>query len=216
MASGNDLHENKQVPKKRVRKLQSLCKEPVGFDKTKVECFKCHKTGHFARECRTKEENRRRDGWNTGNREGRRTRNRDESITGKKEESRALVTVDGECVDWTTHSEDDDNYAFMANNSTGSDTQCEPDEFNKCLKWNVSYEILIDLLALDSIKHSECYYLDSPMTNGNLPVSSSNSIAVGSGPDMVELTSGYLGDGSRDRKGMGRNEGDDDGGILSS
>ncbi|GKA01923.1 retrovirus-related pol polyprotein from transposon TNT 1-94 [Tanacetum coccineum] len=80
---------------------------------------------HFARECRTKEENRRRDGWNTGNREGRRTGNRDESITGKKEESKALVTVDGECVDWTTHSEDDDNYAFMANNSSGSDTQAK-------------------------------------------------------------------------------------------
>ncbi|GJU23825.1 ribonuclease H-like domain-containing protein [Tanacetum coccineum] len=109
--------------KKTGRKLQFDAKEPVGFDKTKVECFKCHKTGHFARECRTKEENRRRDGWNTGNREGRRTSNRDESITGKKEESRALVTVDGECVDWTTHSEDNDNYAFMANNSTGSDTQ---------------------------------------------------------------------------------------------
>ncbi|GJW35040.1 reverse transcriptase domain-containing protein [Tanacetum coccineum] len=61
-----------------------------------------------------------RDGWNTGIKEGRRTSNRDESISGKKEESRALVTVDGECVDWTTHSEDNDNYAFMANNSTGS------------------------------------------------------------------------------------------------
>ncbi|GKG60177.1 hypothetical protein Tco_0609841, partial [Tanacetum coccineum] len=33
---------------------------------------------------------------------------------------------------------------------------------------------------------------------------------------MVELTSGYFGDGSRDREDMGRNEGDDDGGILSS
>ncbi|GJX01680.1 putative ribonuclease H-like domain-containing protein [Tanacetum coccineum] len=106
-------------------------KEPVGFDKTKVECYNCHKTGHFARECRTKEENRRRDGWNTGNREGRRTGNRDESITGKKEESKALVTVDGECVDWTTHSEDDDNYAFMANNSSGSDTQV-PSCSNEC------------------------------------------------------------------------------------
>ncbi|GJU54554.1 ribonuclease H-like domain-containing protein [Tanacetum coccineum] len=112
--------------KKTGRKLQFDAKEPVGFDKTKVECFKCHKTGHFARECRTKEENRRRDGWNTGNREGRRTSNRDESITGKKEESKALVTVDGESVDWTTHSEDDDNYAFMANNSSGSDTQDNP------------------------------------------------------------------------------------------
>ncbi|GKA38873.1 ribonuclease H-like domain-containing protein [Tanacetum coccineum] len=83
--------------KKTGRNYSVLQKKPVGFDlKLSVECFKCHKTGHFARECRTKEENRRRDGWNTGNREGRRTRNRDESITGKKEESRALVTVDGE------------------------------------------------------------------------------------------------------------------------
>ncbi|GJW48350.1 retrovirus-related pol polyprotein from transposon TNT 1-94 [Tanacetum coccineum] len=52
-------------------------KEPVGFDKTKVECYNCHKTGHFARKCRTKEDNRRRDGWNPGNKDG--------SQTGKKE-----------------------------------------------------------------------------------------------------------------------------------
>ncbi|GJV68835.1 hypothetical protein Tco_1484344 [Tanacetum coccineum] len=37
---------------------------------------------HFARECRTKEDNRRRDGWNPGNKDG--------SRTGKKEESKAL------------------------------------------------------------------------------------------------------------------------------
>ncbi|GJR23687.1 hypothetical protein Tco_0972214 [Tanacetum coccineum] len=63
----------------------------------------------------TKEDNRRRDGWNSGNKDGNRT--------GKKEESKAMVTVDGECVDWTTHSEDDENFAFMASNSSGSDTQ---------------------------------------------------------------------------------------------
>ncbi|GJY68885.1 putative ribonuclease H-like domain-containing protein [Tanacetum coccineum] len=130
--------------KKTGRKLQFDAKEPVGFDKTKVECFKCHKTGHFARECRTKEENRRRDGWNTGNREGRRTGNRDESITGKKEESKALVTVDGECVDWTTHSEDDDNYAFMANNSSGSDTQV-PSCSNECKESYANIKRLYDI-----------------------------------------------------------------------
>ncbi|GJX26688.1 ribonuclease H-like domain-containing protein [Tanacetum coccineum] len=27
-------------------------KERIGFDKSKVECFNCHKRGHFARECR--------------------------------------------------------------------------------------------------------------------------------------------------------------------
>ncbi|GJY00503.1 putative ribonuclease H-like domain-containing protein [Tanacetum coccineum] len=104
--------------KKNGRKLQFDAKEPVSFDKTKVECYNCHKTGHFARECRTKEDNRRRDGWNPENKDG--------SRTGKKEVSKALVTVDGESVDWTTHSEDDENYAFMASNSSGSYTQlCE-------------------------------------------------------------------------------------------
>ncbi|GJZ59483.1 putative ribonuclease H-like domain-containing protein [Tanacetum coccineum] len=42
---------------------------------------------------------------------------------GKKEESKALVAVDEECVNWTTHSKDDENFAFMASNSSGSDTQ---------------------------------------------------------------------------------------------
>ncbi|GJT44550.1 ribonuclease H-like domain-containing protein, partial [Tanacetum coccineum] len=105
----------KKFYKKTGRKLQFDAKEPVGFDKTKVECYNCHKTGHFARECRTKEDNRRRDGWNSGNKDG--------SRTGKKEESKAMVTVDGESVDWTTHSGDDENYAFMASNSSGSVTQ---------------------------------------------------------------------------------------------
>ncbi|GKD12498.1 ribonuclease H-like domain-containing protein, partial [Tanacetum coccineum] len=26
--------------------------ETIGFDKSKVECYNCHKRGHFARECR--------------------------------------------------------------------------------------------------------------------------------------------------------------------
>ncbi|GKG07466.1 hypothetical protein Tco_0330435, partial [Tanacetum coccineum] len=57
------------------------------------------KTGHFARECRIKgnQDNRRRDAWNSGTKDGSRTR--------QKEDSKALVTiVDGEGVDWTNHS----------------------------------------------------------------------------------------------------------------
>ncbi|GKA86022.1 ribonuclease H-like domain-containing protein [Tanacetum coccineum] len=125
----------KKFQKKTGRKLQFDAKEPVGFDKTKVECYNCHKTGHFARECRTKEDNRRRDGWNPGNKDG--------SRTGKKEESKALVTVDGESVDWTTHSEDDENFAFMASNSSGSDTQV-PSCSNECKESYANLKRLYD------------------------------------------------------------------------
>ncbi|GKA29784.1 ribonuclease H-like domain-containing protein [Tanacetum coccineum] len=34
------------------RKLDMANKERIRFDKSKVECFNCHKRGHFARECR--------------------------------------------------------------------------------------------------------------------------------------------------------------------
>ncbi|GJW83876.1 ribonuclease H-like domain-containing protein [Tanacetum coccineum] len=107
----------KKFYKKTGRKLQFDAKEPVGFDKTKVECYNCHKTGHFARECRIKgnQDNRRRDAWNSGTKDGSRTR--------KKEDSKALVTIDGEGVDWTNHSEEDEDYALMACNSSESDTE---------------------------------------------------------------------------------------------
>ncbi|GKB90662.1 ribonuclease H-like domain-containing protein, partial [Tanacetum coccineum] len=42
----------KRFYKKTRRKLIFNGKEPVGFDKTKVECFNCYRRGHFARECR--------------------------------------------------------------------------------------------------------------------------------------------------------------------
>ncbi|GJS63344.1 putative ribonuclease H-like domain-containing protein [Tanacetum coccineum] len=42
-------------------------------------------------------------------------------LTGQKEDSKALVTIDGEGVDWTNHSEDED-YALMASHSSALDT----------------------------------------------------------------------------------------------
>ncbi|GKB26538.1 reverse transcriptase domain-containing protein [Tanacetum coccineum] len=35
------------------RKLTVNGNETIGFDKSNVECYNCHKRGHFARECRT-------------------------------------------------------------------------------------------------------------------------------------------------------------------
>ncbi|GJS42245.1 ribonuclease H-like domain-containing protein, partial [Tanacetum coccineum] len=36
------------------RRVRINGKAPVGFDKKKLECYKCHNTGHFARECTSK------------------------------------------------------------------------------------------------------------------------------------------------------------------
>nr|GFD52320.1 ribonuclease H-like domain-containing protein [Tanacetum cinerariifolium] len=38
--------------KKTGKKISIQGSDVVGFDKLKVECFNCHKMGHFARECR--------------------------------------------------------------------------------------------------------------------------------------------------------------------
>ncbi|GKC76936.1 hypothetical protein Tco_1127710, partial [Tanacetum coccineum] len=60
------------------------------------------------------QDSKRRYAWNSRNKGGRRS--------GKQEDSKALVTIDGEGVDWTSHSEEED-YALMACNSSGSDTK---------------------------------------------------------------------------------------------
>ncbi|GJX91690.1 ribonuclease H-like domain-containing protein [Tanacetum coccineum] len=44
----------KKFYKKTGRRVRIDGNKPVGFDKKKLECFKCHNTGHFSRECLSK------------------------------------------------------------------------------------------------------------------------------------------------------------------
>ncbi|GJX72353.1 putative ribonuclease H-like domain-containing protein [Tanacetum coccineum] len=79
------------------------------------------KTGRklqFDAKTKGNQDSRRRDAWNSRNKDkenGRRF--------GKQEDSKSLVTIDGEGIDWTSHSEEEKDYALMAYNSSGSDTE---------------------------------------------------------------------------------------------
>ncbi|GKD97892.1 hypothetical protein Tco_1381789 [Tanacetum coccineum] len=65
------------------------------------------------------QDSRRRDAWNTSNKDKDNRRR-----SGKQEEPKALVTINGDGVDWTSHSEDEqENYALMAYNNLGSGTK---------------------------------------------------------------------------------------------
>nr|GEV32107.1 ribonuclease H-like domain-containing protein [Tanacetum cinerariifolium] len=44
----------KKFYKRTCRNIQFDARDTVGFDKTKVECFNCHKIWHFSRDCRAK------------------------------------------------------------------------------------------------------------------------------------------------------------------
>ncbi|GJW67726.1 hypothetical protein Tco_0122150 [Tanacetum coccineum] len=71
-----------------------------------------------------------------GNEESKKNKANDNSKRlGKKEESNALMTRDGGCVDWTSHSKDEqDNYAFMAYNTQLSDASIEILAYTQALK----------------------------------------------------------------------------------
>nr|GEY32415.1 xylulose kinase-1 [Tanacetum cinerariifolium] len=86
--------------KKTDRKLQFDTKDPVGFDKTKLECFNCHNIRHFARDCRAKgnQDNRRRDVRYNGNK----TKDNGRRLV-YQDDSKALVTIDGKDIDWSGH-----------------------------------------------------------------------------------------------------------------
>ncbi|GJS51588.1 ribonuclease H-like domain-containing protein [Tanacetum coccineum] len=92
--------------------------DTIGFDKSKVECYNCHKRGHFTRECRTprNQENR--------NRESTRR-----SVPVETTTSNALISCDGlGDYDWSDQAEEGPtNFALMAYSSTSSNSKVSTD-----------------------------------------------------------------------------------------
>ncbi|GJV19013.1 ribonuclease H-like domain-containing protein [Tanacetum coccineum] len=109
------------------RKFSVNGTKTIGFDKSKVECYNCHKRGHFAREFRAprNQENR--------NRESTRR-----SVPVETTTSNALISCDGfGDYDWSDQAEEGlTNFALMAYSftSTNSEVSTDSNYSSSCLE----------------------------------------------------------------------------------
>ncbi|GJR10906.1 ribonuclease H-like domain-containing protein [Tanacetum coccineum] len=89
----------------------------VGFDRTKVECYNCHKNGHFTRECRA-----------LRNQENRGIENNRRTVTMETPTKNDLVAQDGiGGYDWSyqVKEEHPTNFALMAHTSSRSSSSSD-------------------------------------------------------------------------------------------
>ncbi|GJX33836.1 ribonuclease H-like domain-containing protein, partial [Tanacetum coccineum] len=116
----------------------------VGFDRTKVECYNCHKNGHFAREYKAP-----RNQENRGRENSRRT------VTVETPTENALVSQDGiGGYDWSYQAEEEHpiNFTLMAHTSSESSSSLdsEVDSCSKsCVKAYATLKEQYDSLSLD-------------------------------------------------------------------
>ncbi|GKA13410.1 ribonuclease H-like domain-containing protein, partial [Tanacetum coccineum] len=120
----------------------------VGFDRSKLKCYNCHKNGHFAREYRLPR-----------NQEKRGKKNNRRNVTVETPTENALVAQDGiGGYDWSYQAEEEHptNYALMAFTSSGSSSSSdsEVDSCSKsCVKAYLTLKEQYDSLSSDYKKY---------------------------------------------------------------
>ncbi|GKF00010.1 retrovirus-related pol polyprotein from transposon TNT 1-94, partial [Tanacetum coccineum] len=99
------------------RKFSMNGTETIRFNKSKVECYNCHKRGKFARECRA-----------LRNKEKKNKENTRRVMPVETTTSNALVSCDGYGYDWSNQAEEGlTNFVLMAYSSTSSTSEVSTD-----------------------------------------------------------------------------------------
>nr|GEZ03753.1 hypothetical protein [Tanacetum cinerariifolium] len=127
-------HEDQKVFPKIGRKININGSDTVGYDKSKVECFNCHKLGPFTRECR---QPRNQDSRNKNQDSFRRTVNVEETS------SKAMVAIDGAGFNWS-YMEDDEvptNMALMAFSDSKHEFEGYGPKTNKSVSEDISNKV---------------------------------------------------------------------------
>ncbi|GKC10555.1 hypothetical protein Tco_1007337 [Tanacetum coccineum] len=101
------------------RKLTINGNETIGFGKSKVECYNCHKRRNFARECRAPR-----------NQDNKNKKSSRRSVPVETSTSTALVSCDGlGGYDWSDQADEGPNYALIAFSEVSNDSICSKSYF---------------------------------------------------------------------------------------
>nr|GEY18819.1 hypothetical protein [Tanacetum cinerariifolium] len=132
VATASFSHDTKKTGKK----ITIQGTDVAGFDKSKVECFNCHKMGHFAKECRAprSQDRGRRENFKHGS---------------KVEESapKALMAIDGVGWDWSYMANEEEDHALVAD-------QEAPTEFELMAKSSSDTEVFDNSLCSKACKEN--------------------------------------------------------------
>nr|GEY22791.1 ribonuclease H-like domain-containing protein [Tanacetum cinerariifolium] len=114
--------------------IASQSNDVAGFDKSKVECFNCHKISHFARECRVhrSQDRGRRDNYRQGSKV-------------EEQTPKALMAIDGVGWDWSFMENEQEDHALVADEEA-------PTEFALMAKTSAESEVFDNSLFSKNCK----------------------------------------------------------------